>query len=181
MHQTGRDERLRVAVRTSDEVFAGLTRRHVDSAYRLAWAIVGNDGDADDATQDAFALAWRHRRSLRDPDRFDAWFGRILVNVCRERLRRRSRERVRELPQWSEATTADAAVADASSGASSRDAIARAMARLDADHRIVVVLRYWADMTVDDIADRLDVSPGTVKSRLHYALRSMRPRLEDVR
>jgi RNA polymerase sigma-70 factor (ECF subfamily) len=55
------------------------------------------------------------------------------------------------------------------------------MTRLDADHRIVVVLRYWADMTVDEIAERIEVRPGTVKSRLHYALRSMRPRLEDVR
>jgi DNA-directed RNA polymerase specialized sigma24 family protein len=57
----------------------------------------------------------------------------------------------------------------------------RAIARLDADHRIVVVLRYWADLSVDEIAARLDVPSGTVKSRLHYALRSMRPRLEETR
>jgi RNA polymerase sigma-70 factor (ECF subfamily) len=55
------------------------------------------------------------------------------------------------------------------------------MSRLDADHRIVVVLRYWADLSVDEIAARLDVPAGTVKSRLHYSLRSMRPRLEDAR
>jgi len=55
------------------------------------------------------------------------------------------------------------------------------MARLDADHRIVIVLRYWADLTIDEIAARLDMPPGTVKSRLHYALRSMRPKLEDHR
>lgn len=159
---------------TGDEAFAALTRRHVDAAYGLAWAILGNDGDADDATQDSFALAWRHRRSLRDPARFDAWFGRILVNVCRQRLRRRARERVRPL-----AEPDNSAVSDSAAQLSSRDAILRAMARLDPDHRIVVVLRYWADLTVDEIAERLDVPAGTVKSRLHYALRSMRPRLED--
>jgi RNA polymerase sigma-70 factor (ECF subfamily) len=165
-----------VASESNDEAFAALTRRHLDSAYRLAWAILNDTGDADDATQDAFALAWRSRRSLRDPARFDAWFGRILVNVCRQRLRQRARQRVRPI-----AETDDLPVADATAHVSSRDAISRAMTRLDADHRIVVVLRYWADMTVDQIAERLDVPTGTVKSRLHFALRSMRPRLEDHR
>jgi RNA polymerase sigma factor (sigma-70 family) len=161
---------------TSDEAFAALTRRQIDSAYRLAWAILGDSGDADDATQEAFASAWRHRRSLRDPGRFDAWFGRILVNECRQRLRRRARERIRPL-----AELADPAVSDASGHISARDAVSRAIARLDADHRIVVILRYWADLSVDEIGARLDVPSGTVKSRLHYALRSMRPRLEDAR
>jgi RNA polymerase sigma-70 factor (ECF subfamily) len=165
-----------VAIDPNDEAFATLTRRHLDSAYRLAWAILTDAGDADDATQDAFALAWRNRRSLRDPAHFDAWFGRILVNVCRQRLRQRSRQLSQPLD-----IEAGPAISDASQPTSDRDAISRAMARLDADHRIVIVLRYWADLTVDEIAARLDTPPGTVKSRLHYALRSMRPRLEGHR
>ena len=163
-------------VRDADDLFATLTRRHIDSAYRLAWAILQDDGDADDATQDAFSLAWRNRRSLRDPARFDAWFGRILVNVCRERLRQRGRQRVRPLTDLD-----DAAIPDSSGRLSSIDAIEVAIRHLDADHRIVVVLRYWADLPLEGIADRLDLPLGTVKSRLHYALRSMRPRLEDPR
>ena len=118
-------------------MFAALTRQNVDGAYRLAWAILRDGAAADDATQDAFAIAWRKRSSLRDADRFDAWFGRILVNVCRDRL--------------------------------------------DPDHRIVVILRYWADLQVDDIAARVGIPAGTVKSRLHAALKTMRPRLEDPR
>ena len=169
-----------MAIEPDDEVFAALTRRHIDSAYRLAWAILADSGDADDATQDAFALAWRNRRSLRDPARFDAWFGRILVNVCRQLLRQRLRQRSRQIGEPLDAE-AGPAVSDTSRRVSDRDAISRAMVRLDADHRIVVVLRYWADLTVDEIAARLDVPPGTVKSRLHYALRSMRPGLEGLR
>ena len=165
-----------MATGTGDDAFAALTRRHIDTAYRLAWAILGESGDADDATQEAFASAWRNRRSLRDPDRFDAWFGRILVNECRLRLRRRAREKIRPMPE-----SAPPAVADASGEIHARDAISRAVTCLDADHRIVVILRYWADLSVDEIAARLDVPSGTVKSRLHYALRSMRPRLEDAR
>jgi RNA polymerase sigma-70 factor, ECF subfamily len=169
-------KRGNAVVASGDEVFAALTRRHVDAAYRMAWAILGDGSDADDATQDAFALAWRNRSSLRDPDRFDAWFGRILVNVCRQKLRRRVRQRTDALPE-----NLEPSVGDASSQTSSRDAIGRAVDRLDPDHRIVVILRYWADLSVDEIAARLDVPPGTVKSRLHYALRSMRPKLEDAR
>jgi RNA polymerase sigma-70 factor (ECF subfamily) len=165
-----------VPLDTREEAFSALTRRHVDSAYRLAWAILGDDVDADDATQDAFAQAWRHRGSLRDPARFDAWFGRILVNVCREKLRQRERRKVRALTE-----TDDPATADSTDHVTSRDAVDRALNCLDADHRIVIVLRYWADMTVDEIAERIEVRPGTVKSRLHYALRSMRPGLEDFR
>jgi len=165
-----------MSVETSEEAFAALTRRHLDSAYRLAWAILGDGADADDAIQDAFASAWRARRSLREPERFDAWFGRILVNVCRQRLRQRARSPIRSLSD-----PVEPAIADSSADTSTRDAISRAMARLDPDHRIVVVLRYWADLPVDEIAVRLDLPAGTVKSRLHYALRSMRPRLEDAR
>jgi RNA polymerase sigma-70 factor (ECF subfamily) len=160
----------------TDEVFAALTRRHVDSAYRLAWAILRDTSEADDATQDAFALAWRKRSSLRDADRFDAWFGRILVNVCRDRLRSSRAGRVRPLEEAPEP-----AVGDSAASTSNRDAVGRALDRLDADHRIVVILRYWADMQVDEIGARLGIPTGTVKSRLHNALKTMRPRLEDPR
>lgn len=160
----------------TDEVFAALTRRHVDGAYRLAWAILRDTSEADDATQDAFALAWRRRSSLRDADRFDAWFGRILVNVCRDRLRSARAGRVRPLEEAPEP-----AVSDSAAAASNRDAVGRALDRLDADHRIVVILRYWADLQVDEIGVRLGIPAGTVKSRLHNALKTMRPRLEDPR
>ena len=165
---------------TADEAFAALTRRHVDGAFRLTWAILGSTADAEDAVQDAFSLAWRKRSSLRDPDRFFAWFTRILVNVCRERLRAQTRSRVREV-----AVAADPGIGDRPGAPGPdivlRGAIGDALAGLDPDHRIVVVLRYWADLTVDEIADRVGVPAGTVKSRLHYALRALAPSLEDVR
>jgi RNA polymerase sigma-70 factor (ECF subfamily) len=161
---------------TTDEAFAALTRRSVDAAFRLAWAILGSTGDAEDAVQDAFAMAWRKRGSLRDAERFDAWFGRILVNTCRERLRSRARSRVREVD-----ALPDLAAAPGAPDIPLRMAVGGALAGLDPDHRIIVVLRYWADLTVDEIAERVGVPAGTVKSRLHYALRSLQPSLEEVR
>ena len=55
--------------------FAAMSRRDVDRAYRLAWAILGNDEDAADATQDALTTAWQQRSSLRDSDALEAWLG----------------------------------------------------------------------------------------------------------
>jgi len=101
--------------------------------------------------------------------RFDAWFDRILVNICRNRLRHVRTIRVVEL---ADAMTEPAA--DAHAGALSRIELAPAFERLTPDQRIVVVLRYWRDLSVDEIAERLAVPAGTVKSRLHYALKSMR-------
>jgi DNA-directed RNA polymerase specialized sigma24 family protein len=99
MH-TGLTEGIRVlepasetGERDSSEVFRRLSAGYVASAYRLALAILGDDLEAEDAAQDAFTLAWRRRATLRDPDKFEAWFTRILVNVCRDRLRRKTRAR----------------------------------------------------------------------------------------
>lgn len=74
-----RVEPIQVSAARDDlsDVFAALTPHHLDRAYRLAWAILGNDEEAQDATQDALTVAWRQRRSLRDPDNLEAWLGRI--------------------------------------------------------------------------------------------------------
>jgi RNA polymerase sigma-70 factor, ECF subfamily len=167
--------------RTADEAFAALTRRNVDAAYRLAWAILADAGDAEDAVQDAFAMAWRKRTGLREPAKFDAWFGRILVNTCRERLRTRARSRVRAVDAIPETGLPDVGAPDQAIQVGLRSMVGDALGALDPDHRIVVVLRYWADLTVDEIAERVGVPAGTVKSRLHYALRSLHTELEDVR
>jgi RNA polymerase sigma-70 factor (ECF subfamily) len=159
----------------SFDIFAALTPHHLDGAYRLAWAILGNDEEAQDATQDALTVAWRQRRTLRDPSKLEAWLGRILVNTCRDYLRRRARNRSQplELGQLP-------SVPDGSRATESRDQLGRALGALNPDQRIVVVLRFWADLTVDDIADRLGVPAGTVKSRLHHSLRALRSTLEEL-
>ena len=71
--------------------FEALADAELDGAYRLAGVILGDPWQAEDATHDAVVQAWLRYGSLRDPDRFGAWFQRILVNGCRDRLRQRSR------------------------------------------------------------------------------------------
>jgi RNA polymerase sigma-70 factor (ECF subfamily) len=164
-----------VAVDDPEEAFRRLSSRHVQSAYRLAWAILGDERDAQDAAQDAFTTAWRQRSTLHEVGRFDAWFGRILVNCCRDRLRRRART------PWAGPLDAEPSLPDQSGAALERHELYRQVARLDPDQRIVVILRYWKDMAVDDIAECLGVPAGTVKSRLHRSLARLRAAMEDVR
>lgn len=144
----------------------------IGEAYRLARAILLDDGEAEDAVQEASLLAWRRQGTLRDPAAFGAWFDRILVNQCRDQLRRRKRAvRVAAPPVGFEPAGAPP---DTGTDAD----LDRALAALDVDHRVVVVMRYWQDRTVDDIALHLGIPSGTVKSRLHNAMKHLRTALE---
>jgi RNA polymerase sigma-70 factor (ECF subfamily) len=157
------------------EAFRQLSAGHVQAAFRLAWAILRDEGDAEDAAQDAFTAAWRQRFSLREVERFDAWFGRILVNCCRDRLRERARRPILTRGEF------EVVSHDHSRATIERDELVREITRLDPDQQIVVMLRFWQDMAVDDIAERLGVRPGTVKSRLNRSMRRLRAFLEEAR
>jgi RNA polymerase sigma-70 factor (ECF subfamily) len=141
---------------------------HLDAAYRLARAILHEPGDAEDATHDALLQASRKWSTLRDPSRFEPWFDRILINICRDRLRHASRWQARNL-------SSEIAIArgDPFGQADDRDVLRNAMATLSPDHRVVVALRYYRDLQVQDIASQLGIRAGTVQSRLHYALKQL--------
>lgn len=156
-----------------------LVLARLDDAFRLARAILLDDGDAEDAIQEASLAAWRRRSSLRDPERFEPWFERIVVNQCRDQLRRRNRA-VPLAPRTVDLDVAGGGAGSAVERGEDPD-IDRALAALDLDHRLVVVMRYWQDRSVEDIASRLGIPAGTVKSRLHHALKRIRGSLEASR
>lgn len=169
---------LRVVERRAD-AFRRLVDEHLDAAYRLAAIILGDRVEAEDAVNDAALAAWRHWGDLRDHDRFEAWFTRILVNGCRDRLRARRRRRVvdvgRELVEAEHPRSPDA-----TDTVAVRDELGRALERLPPDERLVVVLRFYADRTVPSIAAIAGIPEGTVKSRLHDAMRRLRAALEET-
>jgi RNA polymerase sigma-70 factor, ECF subfamily len=146
----------------------------LDRAFRLPGLILGDHHEAQDATQDALLRAWQAAGSLREPAGFGAWFDRILVNVCRDRLRRRGRVRLIAI----DAAPAALPGRDPFRDIADRDELLRAMIALDDDERIVVLLHYWADLTLEAVAERVGWPVGTVKSRLHRALESMRQRVD---
>ncbi len=123
--------------------------------------------EAQDATHDAFVQAWHKWSTLRDRARFEPWFDRILVNTCRNRLRSTRRLTTDISDEVAIASGDPIAPVD------DRDVLGNAIAALSADHQLVVALRFYADLTVEAIANRLDIPQGTVQSRLHYALKQL--------
>ena len=149
--------------------FVALAERVLDDAYRLAGYLLGDSSDAEDAVQEALTRSWQAWGSLRDKDKFEPWFDRILVNICRDKLRKRRAARLEELND-------DLAVYidDPFRAALARAQVDKILPVLSPDQRIVVGLRFWKDLSLQQIADLMGLPLGTVQSRLHYALRSLR-------
>jgi RNA polymerase sigma-70 factor (ECF subfamily) len=158
----------------TEATFSGVIGRELPGSYRLAGYILGDAVEAQDAVQEALERAWRGWPKVRDRDAAQAWFGRILINVCKTRLGNRQRSAVLSLPD-------DLDVADTHDpfrDSLNRDTVGRALELLTPDQRIVIVLRFWGRLTVPEIAERLGIPEGTAKSRQHYALETLRQALE---
>lgn len=161
------------------ELQAWLADGYADSV-RTAYLILGNRLDAEDAVQEAFLRAWKFRDSLAQGTSFRPWLYRVVVNTCNSKLRK-------EIPHRDQRARLEALV----NVASIDDAIGRiavsqdimsALGDLPAHLRVVVVLRYYADLSEREIATAIARQPGTVKSRLNEARRRLaaHPALQNV-
>jgi RNA polymerase sigma-70 factor (ECF subfamily) len=159
------------------DAFEALSDRCLDDSYRLAAVILRDPTEAQDVVHDAVLLGWRKFGSLRDPARFDAWFGRIVLNLCRDRLRARNRGRVREVMLGAQI---ELGRRDDFGLVAQRDAIAAAFPKLDPDLQLVVALRFYKELQLEAISELLGIPLGTVKSRLHTGLRRLRAELEQA-
>ena len=163
--------RLVERARDGDEVaFTELLDQDGDQCFAIAHRILRDVERAQDAVQQAFLLAWRELPRLRDPERFSPWLHRLLVNACYEEHRRRRRwiSRIQALP------VEGPLGADPTGSVDDRDALDRAFLRLSPQHRAVFVLHHHAGLPLAEIAEIVGVPVGTVKSRLHHAIRTLR-------
>ena len=142
--------------------------------YRIALGVLGDAGTADDATQQALIAMWRDLPSLRDPNRYDGWSYRLLVRACYVEAKRRPRW----LPETAIGASHEPIAPDAYTDIVERDQLARGLRRLSVEHRAVIVLRYMLDLPLDQVAGALEVSVGTVASRLNRALTALRAALD---
>ncbi len=155
------------------EAFEVLATSAGDRLYAVARLILRASDLAEDAVQEALVRAWQQLPSLRDPDRFDAWLYRLVVNACADQGRqlRRWSQQVRPFPL-------DASIGDDTKSVADREQLQKGFDRLKPEQRAVVVLHYYSGFPAAEIARVLGIPEGTARSRLHYATQAMRAALE---
>lgn len=164
------------AKRGDKEAFTSIVLRLGDRLYAVAFRILRDTGHAEDAVQQTFLTAWRDLRRLRDDDRLEAWLYRLLVNACFAEVRRTRRWQ----PGLRLITELDIgpSTEDSQASVALRDELERAFRRLPAEQRAVLAMHHYLGLSGEEIAETLDLPPGTVRSRLHYARQQMRAAIE---
>ena len=145
----------------------------VDHLFRIARLILRDVDRAEDAVQEALVKCWRDLPGLRDPDRFDAWLNRLLLNSVTDEARRRGR-----FAATISILRVEPAEQDSASALADRDELARVFDRLSLEHRTIVVLHHYLGFTLEEAASTIGIPVGTAKSRLHYATDALRAALD---
>jgi RNA polymerase sigma-70 factor (ECF subfamily) len=154
------------------DAYSQLVRLAHPRLFNVAKLILRDTDRAQDAVQDAMLLAWRHVRSLRDPDAWDAWLRRLTVNACYKVAKSEKRQSLVDVHATSDPASGRAP--DATAAVAERDWVMHELDLLDIDRRAVIVLHYYLDLSMPEVAEILDIPIGTAASRLHRGLEAMR-------
>jgi len=171
-----------VAVRTMEEEFSDIVEKYSDSAYQIAFRMLHNAADAEDAVQEAFISAYRAFSKFKGQSKVTTWLYRIVVNACLMKIRK-EKSRANYL---TDAGYDDAVVPDwrnnpekAAMNAELRDVLQMGLGRLCPDSRAAIVLRDVQGLSSQEAADALNITVASFKSRLHRARVLLREYLED--
>jgi RNA polymerase sigma-70 factor (ECF subfamily) len=168
-----RRDLVQAAQRGDHEAFEVLATSVGDRLFGVARLILRASDLAEDAVQEALVRAWQQLPSLRDPDRFDAWLYRLIVNACADQGR--------QLRRWSETVrplALEPSIADGTNAVADREQLEQGFGRLKPEQRAMVVLHFHSGFSAAEIAKILDIPEGTARSRLHYATEAMRAALQ---
>ena len=166
------DERelIRRAGQGDQDAFRQLVGTYQSPAYRLALRMCGGDAAlAEDAAQEAFVAAWRGLPRFRGDSRFSTWLYRLTTNAAIDCLRREKRHRGADDLEDVDLPDGGDTPQEAAERAETQNAVRRALALLSDEHRQVLLLRYMQELDYGEIAAALQVSEGTVKSRINRA------------
>jgi RNA polymerase sigma-70 factor, ECF subfamily len=160
------------------EYFQNLMEPRLPVLYRIAYSYFKDKDSASDAVQDAVLKAYKNFEKLRDKDKFNPWLTTILVNRCREVLRKDKKVIFEE---YSENIIDFANAREAYSSSSKLEDkldLLNVLHKLDDKYREVISLKYFGDYTISEIAKVLDIPEGTVKSRLNFGIRKLKTLME---
>lgn len=171
-----------------EQAFRELIEGHRDRVFNITYRMLGNRAEAEDVAQEVFISVFKTIETFREEAKFSTWLYRVTVNHCKNRIKYLARRHDRDRDELDE----NAHEANGAAGAPQRQLLPdralegaqlevllqEAIAKLDDDHRVVVVLRDVEDLSIDEICEITGLPDGTVKSRLHRARQVLRKRLQ---
>jgi RNA polymerase sigma-70 factor (ECF subfamily) len=166
LYERSEEDLIRSARGGEGGAFADLIRPHYSSAFRVAFGLLHDTGEAEDAVQEAAFKAWRGLGTLRSGAPIRPWFLAIVANQCRS-VRRKS---------WWSARPSE--IAGAEPHVKDLDAyidLRRALQRLDHDQRLVLILRFYLDLPYGEIAETMGITPKAARTRVERAIHRLRP------
>jgi RNA polymerase sigma-70 factor (ECF subfamily) len=166
----------------SEEAFTRLVEAYQDSVYNLAYRMLGDAAEAEDAAQETFVRLYTRLSTYDARRKFSSWLLSIASHHCIDRLRRRKPETSLEnVVKWRSMPDSSADPEGYALQAERGAEIQQLLSELPAHYRAVIVLRYWHEMSYDEIASTLGATESTIKSRLHRARRMMAENLGSRR
>jgi RNA polymerase sigma-70 factor (ECF subfamily) len=185
------EQTLLKRLRDRDErAFRQLVGEHRDRVYNITYRMLGNKAEAEDVAQEVFITVFKTIDTFREESKFSTWLYRVAVNHCKNRIKYLARRHDRDRDELDETTqgssTGNGAIGSAAprspdaalAGVQMEEVLREAINSLDAEQKMVVILRDIEDLSIEEICAITDMPDGTVKSRLHRARLALRKRLQ---
>ncbi|CVI69296.1 MAG TPA: RNA polymerase sigma factor [Candidatus Anaerobutyricum stercoris] len=173
-----------------EDAFSAMYERYRQTAMRTAWLLCHNLADSEDIVQETFVQCYFHIQELKDESRFRPWMLKCLVRTGWKLMKKQKKEMPEEQMELhlERERYLESTFSGKTSGEPLEEAIARefsgeltkAVRRLSEKHRLVIVLYYYDELSVHEIAKITGCLEGTVKSRLHFARRQLKKMLSDA-
>lgn len=166
--------------------FEQLISKYQQKVYNIAYRLMGNAEDASDLAQEAFIKTYKSIKNFRGDASFSTWLHHIVMNVCRDELRKRSRHKISSLdePVTTEEGQVNREVTDWSNSPEqayeqkeSKETLQKLIDTLSPEYRLIIVMREMQGFSYEEIAHQLDISLGTVKSRLSRARKYLKDKI----
>ena len=161
-------ELAKQAIKRDEQAFLSIIHQHKETLYRTAFAFLKNEHDAIEAVQEVTVRAYKKIHTVKEPNYLKTWLVRVMMNYCQDQLRLKKRytssEQLREI-----GTSENYAFLE----------IEEALAALPDNEQRLIHLMYFQDTKIKDIAIVENIPEGTVKSRLHKTLRTLRSFLSE--
>jgi RNA polymerase sigma-70 factor, ECF subfamily len=165
------EKKVKKAKRGDEKAFQELIHLEKNKLYRMAYMYVKNENDALDIVQDAIYKAFISIKSLKNHRYFSTWLSRILINSALDFIKKNERviltNEVDVLPKEQNLRIEE------------KMDLAGAIERLDIQYKTVIILRYYEDLTIKQIAEMLHCPEGTIKTRLHRAINLLKSDLRE--